>query len=271
MCANLPVIISRAQYADSVTMCARNDIISKQPDIVSSPIYWLLYYIFDNFSANVRYLMTSNVQLAGLMGFLPIQRNVRNSIESYLNILLLINDPEFISVIEKERPGFKTFWPHKYHQFHMMNNKNPKKHFELWEKIRFYNETEYISVKEGIRIDMSHPWPIITEPNGTIELKEVIELMNSAIHPNVHNTQYTNYSDVIMLLKMLLCLDAHIFFCAHNIFFGQYKLDQKFYGAFYDSFMSSVIDYSCGMPNGYINCLATINVDTVNTYSQINI
>lgn len=271
MYANFPVIFSRAQYADSVAMQARNDIISKQPDIVSSPIYWLLYYIFDNFSANVRYLMSSSIQLTGLMGFLPIQRNIRNSIESYLNILLLINDPEYILVIEKERPGSKTFWPHRYYQFHILNNKNPKKYFELWEKIKFYNESEHISAKEGIRIDMSHPWPIITEPNGIIELKDIIDLINSAIHPNVHNIQYKNYTDVIMLLKMLLCLDAHMFFCAHNIFFSQSKLDPKLYGAFCDSFMSSAIDYSCGMPNGYINCLAAINVDTVTTYSRISI
>lgn len=74
-------------------------LINQNTAITSSKEYLLFYYIKENFSANFYSLYNTDIDL-DCLGFTLIQRNTRHSIESFLDLINLSNDLDYLSVLE---------------------------------------------------------------------------------------------------------------------------------------------------------------------------
>ena len=62
--------------------------------IVAAKEYWLYYYIKEDFVANFYALYNTDIDL-DCFGFTVVQRNTRHAIEAYLDLVNLVEDPEY--------------------------------------------------------------------------------------------------------------------------------------------------------------------------------
>ncbi|HJB45443.1 MAG TPA: hypothetical protein H9713_01865 [Candidatus Mediterraneibacter surreyensis] len=68
-------------------------------DILNTKEYLLFYYIKENFVSNFYSLYNTDIDL-DCFGFSVIQRNTRHSIESYLDLINLVSDSDYLTVMQ---------------------------------------------------------------------------------------------------------------------------------------------------------------------------
>ena len=74
-------------------------LINGNQNILTSKEYLLFYYIKENFISNFYSLYNTDID-TDCLGFSVVQRNTRHSIESYLGLVNLISDSDYLSVLE---------------------------------------------------------------------------------------------------------------------------------------------------------------------------
>lgn len=74
-------------------------LINSNQTILNSLEHLLFYYIKEDFNANFYSLYNTDIDM-DCLGFSVIQRNTRHSIEAYLDLVNLISDPDYLSVME---------------------------------------------------------------------------------------------------------------------------------------------------------------------------
>ena len=67
--------------------------------ILATKEYWLYYYIREDFVANFYALYNTDIDL-DCFGFTVVQRNTRHAIEAYLDLVNLVADSEYLTVLE---------------------------------------------------------------------------------------------------------------------------------------------------------------------------
>lgn len=79
--------------------CSLQVLINSNQNILNTKEYLLFYYIKENFVSNFYSLYNTDIDM-DCLGFSVIQRNTRHSIESFLDLVNLINDPVYLSVMK---------------------------------------------------------------------------------------------------------------------------------------------------------------------------
>lgn len=74
-------------------------LINMNTTILTTKEYMLFFYIKEDFTANYFSLYTTDIDLECL-GFSVLQRNTRHSIEAFLDLVNLCNDPDYLSVMK---------------------------------------------------------------------------------------------------------------------------------------------------------------------------
>lgn len=171
-------------------------IIQNNPVITSHKEYWLYYYIKENFTSCFYSLYNVDIE-TDYLGFSVIQRNTRHSIESFLDLINLISDPEYMSVLEYcARKG----------------NYNSK--YQPYIKGTIFN----IPAKYDIATKMyNRKFPL--------DLLKIASENNKHVHPNIfiNIINPTDYTKKATLLKKLLNTNLYLFTSAYQLLLEKYN------------------------------------------------
>ena len=101
-------------------------LINMNTTLLTTKEYMLFFYIKEDFTANYSSLYTTDIDLECL-GFSVLQRNTRHSIEAFLDLVNLCNDPDYLSVMEHCADRNKQYNA-KYHSILKGSCNIPKKY-----------------------------------------------------------------------------------------------------------------------------------------------
>lgn len=175
-------------------------LLTSNPTIISTKEYWLYYYIREDFWANLYSLYNTDIDL-DCIGFSVIHRNTRHLIESFLDLVNLCNDPDYISVLEHNAKKGKSLSKYKSYL--------QKGYFTILSKFKIATQMYHIDIPKSIM--------------------ELSSKNNKYIHPNVFVSLLT-YRDVnlkIGILKELLNTNLDLFLKSYDC------LVKKFNGGTY--------------------------------------
>lgn len=160
------------------------------PAILSTKEYILFFYIKEDFAANYSSLCSADIDLECL-GFSVLQRNTRHSIEAFLDLINLCNDPDYLSVLE--------------HCADRNNRYNTKYHFILKGSCN-------IPKKYKIATEMY-------QEKIPENLVNISSKTNSYTHPNVfiQILNYNDYDKKIKILRNLLSINLYTLTTAYKL------------------------------------------------------
>ncbi|MCM1561757.1 MAG: hypothetical protein NC123_19820 [Butyrivibrio sp.] len=165
-------------------------LINMNPAILGTKEYMLFFYIKEDFTANFFSLYNTDIDL-DCLGFSVLQRNTRHSIESFLDLVNLSNDPDYLTVMEFCNDRNKQYDP-KYHNILKDSCNIPKKY-----KIatQMYNE--------------NIPRNLLTISSKT----------NRYTHPNVFVDvlNYNDYDKKLEILRDLLNINLYTLTSAYQL------------------------------------------------------
>ena len=165
-------------------------LINMNSTILGTKEYMLFFYIKEDFSANYFSLYNADIDLECL-GFSVLQRNTRHSIEAFLDLVNLSNDPDYLTVMEHCNNRNNQYDP-KYNSILHGSCNIPKKY-----KIatQMYNE--------------SIPIDLLTISSKT----------NKYTHPNVFISilNYNDYDKKLDILRNLLNANLYTLSAAYKL------------------------------------------------------
>ncbi len=171
-------------------------IIQNNPFITADKEYWLYYYIKEDFSSCFYSLYNIDID-TDCLGFSIIRRNTRHAIESFLDLVNLSTDPEYLSILEYSAKKGKY---------------NPK--YQPYIKGKIFN----IPAKYEIATKMYNK----TIPS---DLLKVASENNEHIHPNIFIDVIDpiDYSKKAAILKKLLSINFYLFTSAYQLILQKYN------------------------------------------------
>lgn len=171
-------------------------LINMNTTLLTTKEYMLFFYIKEDFTANYFSLYTTDIDLECL-GFSVLQRNTRHSIEAFLDLVNLCNDPDYLSVMEHCADRNKQYNA-KYHSILKGSCNIPKKY-----KIatQMYNT--------------NIPRDLLTISSKT----------NSYTHPNtfVNILNYNEYDKKLEILRDLLSANLYTLTTAYKLILKKFN------------------------------------------------
>ena len=158
--------------------------------ILATKEYWLYYYIREDFVANFYALYNTDIDL-DCFGFTVVQRNTRHAIEAYLDLVNLVADSEYLTVLEY--CANKGRYNDKYHSY-------------------IHGKLCGVPVKYKIATQMYNQ-------SFPVSLKQIAADNNNYIHPNVFVDiiSASDYNRKASILRNLLNTNLFVFTEAYKL------------------------------------------------------
>lgn len=182
---------------DSINIILANE--NKNKPLQVEKEYWLFYYIKDNFKANLQYLNSIVDIDSDVFGFVPIWRNIRNSIEAFYDLYNLKNDSTYYDVL---------WYCHNNDKFYRGNEK--------YKSYIFKNRFTIIS-KNNIACNLYS----FNSGYGK-DLIDTVKRSNKYIHPDVFVDTIKNREEKKYILKMLISKDIYMLDSAYKMILEKY-------------------------------------------------
>lgn len=191
-------------------------LINMNTAIPSTKEYMLFFYIKEDFTANFFSLYSTDIDLECL-GFSVLQRNTRHSIEAFLDLVNLSNDPDYLTVMEHCDDQRKQY--------------NPK----------------YNSILNGKPCNIPNKYRIATQMYNENIPKSLVKISsntNRYTHPNVFVDilNYNDYDKKLEILRNLLNANFYTLTTA-------YKLMLKIFN---NNITPVLTCTACPIPNPYL-------------------
>lgn len=164
--------------------------------IATTKEYWLYYYVKEDFVANFYALYNTDIDL-DCFGFTVVQRNTRHAIEAYLDLANLVNDSDYMTVLEY--CAHKGRYNNKYHSYIRGNLCG-------------------VSVKYKIATQMY-------KQSLPVSLKQIAADNNNYIHPNVFVDVISpnDYDQKASILRSLLSANLYVFTEAYKLMLQKFN------------------------------------------------
>lgn len=148
------------------------------PVLLSSNEYRLFFFIKENFASNLFSLQGVNIDFE-CMGFPLLHRNTRHSIESYLDLINLCQDDEYLSVLEycaKKGKHNPKFAPYKSGKIFTIHSKH-----RIATELYGLNSMDVLCDIAGNNNDYIHPniFTDILTGNDAIKKSDILKLLLS--------------------------------------------------------------------------------------------